>query len=125
MTARTSVQTRKGAARLAITVVALLAFALQTLVLQTHIHGAPIAAAAGVSLAVEKGQQPDKFPPASDPANCPICQEVLHAGAFVAPSAAALPVATLATVIEFVFVRNVAATPSASHGWNSRAPPFA
>lgn len=124
--ARTLVKTRTGAARLAITCVALFAFVLQTLVLQTHIHGAPLAAATGgLSLAVEKGQQPDKFPPANDPANCPICQEVLHAGAFVAPSAVAIQVATLATVIAFVFVEILATTQTYAHGWKSRAPPLA
>ena len=115
----------RNGARLAITLVALLAFALQTLVLQTHIHGTPLAGTAGVTLAVEKGQQPDKLPPANDPANCPICQELLHAGAFVAPTAVAFQVATIATVIDFVFAQIFATTQTYAHGWKSRAPPLA
>jgi hypothetical protein len=113
----------RNGARLAITLVALLAFALQTLVLQTHIHGVPLAGTVGVSLAVEKGQQP--APPANDPANCPICQEMLHAGAFVAPGAATLQIATLASVIDFLFVEIFATAQTRSHGWKSRAPPRA
>lgn len=120
---RTLLKVRNGA-RLAITLVALLAFALQTLVLQTHIHGVPLGGTAGVTLAVEKGQQPDKLPPANDPANCPICQEMLHAGAFVAPGVATLHIATLASVIDFVFAQIFAATQTRSHGWKSRAPPI-
>ena len=120
---RTLLKVRNGA-RLAITLVALLAFALQTLVLQTHIHGAPLVGTAGVTLAVEKGQSPDKLPPANDPANCPICQELLHAGAFVAPTAATFQVATIATVIDFVFAQIFATTQTYAHGWKSRAPPI-
>ena len=119
--ARTLLKVRSGA-RLAITLVALLAFALQTLVLQTHIHGTPLTA--GVSLSVEKGQQPDKFAPSDDPANCPICQEMLHAGAFVAPGAATLQLTTLVAVIDFVFVEIFATTQTYAHGWKSRAPPI-
>ena len=115
----------RNRARLAITLVALLAFVLQTLVLQTHIHGVPLTGTAGVTLAVEKGQQPDKLPPAGDPANCPICQEMLHAGVFVAPGAATLQIATLASVIDFVFVEIFATTQTYAHGWKSRAPPLA
>ena len=119
---RTLLKVRNGA-RLAITLVALLAFALQTIVLQTHIHGVPLAGTAGVTLAVEKGQQP--APPANDPANCPICQEMLHAGVFVAPGAATLQIATIATIIDFVFVEIFATTQIYAHGWKSRAPPLA
>ena len=113
--------------RLAITFAVLLAFVLQTLVLQTHIHGTARVDSAAASHVLEKGvgQQPDKFPPADDPANCPICQEMLHAGAFVAPAAATLQLATIVSVIDFVFVEIFAATKPQTHGWKSRAPPLA
>ena len=83
----------------------------------------PFAGTPGVTLAVEKGQSPDKLPPANDPANCPICQELLHAGAFVAPTAVTFQVATIATVIDFVFAQIFATTQTYAHGWKSRAPP--
>ena len=89
------------------------------------LHGVAFAGTAGVTLAVEKNQQPDKLPPANDPANCPICQEMLHAGVFVAPGAAALQLATLVAVIDFVFVEIFATTQTYAHGWKSRAPPIA
>ena len=111
--------------RLVITFATLLAFILQTLVLQTHIHGTARIDSTAASQVLEKGvgQQPDKFPPADDPANCPICQELLHAGAFVAPTAATLQLATLVAVIDLVFVEIFAATKPQTHGWKSRAPP--
>lgn len=114
---------RGDAKRLAITFVTLLAFVLQTLLVQTHIHGA---APTGVtSVGIEKNAQPDKLPPAGDPANCPICQELLHAGSFVAPVAAALAASSVATNVEVMFVEILAVTQTYAHGWKSRAPPLA
>ena len=115
------------AKRLAVTLVALLAFVLQTFVVQTHIHGVAQVAAAplGVEQSAGHGTQPDKFPPGDDPANCPICQELLHAGSFVTPTAAALLVSTVATTIAIVFVELAAVTQTYPHGWSSRGPPLA
>jgi len=115
-----------GRARLAITLFALLAFTLQTYVTQTHIHAAAINTA---STTFDKGatqkQQPDKFPQGNDPANCPICQEILHTGQFVTPSATALllPTLTVSIVAIVVDIKTIAQAPS--HSWKSRAPPLA
>jgi len=109
--------------RLAITFFALFAFAVQSYVTQVHIHGAPHVAA-GYALDKDVGQKPDKFPPSDDPANCPICQEILHAGHYVTPSAAILPLPVAApfTIARIVEVVTIAAI--YSHGWKSRAPPL-
>jgi len=120
---------RRDALRLAISVVTLLAFIFQTFVVQTHIHGTALVAAPGASLtvtkSVEQGQTPDKLPPADDPANCPICQELLHAGAFVTPTLAALLVSTVVTVVHMVVAEIATTQIVTSHGWKSRAPPTA
>lgn len=116
---------RGGAKRLAVTLLALFAFVLQTFVVQTHIHGsAKIGAAPFAERIAGQGQQPDKFPPADDPANCQICQELLHAGSFVTPMAAALLVSSVVTDIAVVVVEIEAITQTYAHGWTSRGPPL-
>ena len=114
--------------------VTLLAFSVQTYLTQTHIHMAsegrgalaleqPIASpvkALTQSPAVPK----DKYPANEDPANCPLCQELIHAGQFVTPAAAAILLPSLSvSVIEIVAV----ATPfgrAVTHIWHGRAPPL-
>ncbi len=104
--------------RLLVTLFALFAFSLQTYIGQIHIHLGPDAG-------IAQKHAPDKFPANGDPANCPICQEVLHNGQFVTPSAASLLPPTFTVSI----VRIVAALPmlarATSHTWRSRAPPKA
>jgi hypothetical protein len=118
--------------RLFITLAIMLAFGLQSYITQTHIHLGPDSPFASYSkLDTQKSaqqgkeQQPDKFPSNGDPANCPICQEILHSGQFVTPSAAVLFVPTIAvSVITLVSDITVEAQ-NASHAWRSRAPPKA
>ena len=110
----------------------MLAFGFQSYVTQTHIHLAPNSFASfadlGAGTPAAEGtskQQPDKFPPGDDPANCPICQEILHSGQFVTPSAAALLLPTLAVSTIAIVVDITKAAQTASHNWRSRAPPKA
>jgi len=120
---------RGHGARLAITFFALLAFTLQTYVTQTHIHGAsPVNFAAAASTLDGSAAQkhlPDKLPPSNDPANCPICQEILHTGFFVTPSVAALLLPTIVASIAPIVADIKAIAPAYSHSWKSRAPPLA
>ncbi len=114
-----------SAARLLVTFVAFLALALQGYVTQTHIHLAPdFAVGAGKAAAAHK-QQPDRFPANEDPANCPICQEILHSGQFITPAAAALLLPSLAVSIIAIVTDVAVSVEAASHGWRSRAPPTA
>jgi hypothetical protein len=113
----------------------LVAFALQSYVTQTHIHfaghvvtggftfpddGAKIGKALGAS---QNQDDHDKYPPGDDPANCPICQEILYAGHYVAPAAVAalLPILAVRTItrvdIELPYVFSL------SHIWQVRGPP--
>ena len=120
---------RSRSARLAITLFALLAFTLQTYVTQTHIHGIARVSTVTATLAFDKNavqkQQPDKFPPANDPANCPICQEILHTGYYVTPSVAVLPLPAVAVSIAPTVIDIMTIVAAHSHSWKSRAPPLA
>lgn len=108
--------------RLALAYAVLLAFAFQTYVAQTHIHLTQ-AETAKLYTGGTGHDRHDKYPASDDPANCPICQEILHSGHFVTPSALAyappaLAVSTIAlvdTALPFIL--------ALSHSWRGRAPP--
>jgi hypothetical protein len=120
-------------ARLSLTFLMLTAFALQTTVTQTHVHIGTVAVTAGfledlkvsnVGQHVAKGTQPrDHFPANDDPANCPICQEIMHAGQFVTPSAVALLLPTESVSFVPISFAIPVFSEAASHSWQSRAPP--
>jgi hypothetical protein len=118
-----SAKPRQSFARLAISVLMLVAFALQSYVTQTHIHLAPGSFASYNQLGAAKKQLPDKFPAQDDPANCPICQEILHSGQFVTPSAAAVLLPSLSVSIIAIVTHIVVAPEATSHTWQSRGPP--
>lgn len=112
----------------------LVAFALQSYVTQTHIHFAGHVMTGGFSFPDDSSKATlgqaagdtgdhDKYPPGDDPANCPICQEIMYAGHYVAPAFAhviliSLPASTIA-VVAAVPLRLFAL----SHNWQGRAPP--
>jgi hypothetical protein len=121
-------------ARLSLTFLMLVAFALQTTVMQTHVHIGSVAVTAGfledlkIGNAAQpgavKGTQPrDRFPTNDDPANCPICQEIMHAGQFVTPSAVALLLPTEPVSFVPISLAIPAFTEAVSHSWQGRAPP--
>lgn len=106
---------------------ALILFAFQNYVTQTHIHllwqGSPDAFVQAIGGQVQQTPAPGKKSPADNPANCPICQDVLLAGHFTTPTAIPpLPPALFATVIEPVRFLTIAIV-AASHDWHGRAPP--
>ncbi len=105
---------RGSVARLLVALLLMVTFSLQSYLTQTHIHFAPQLA---------QKQAPGKLPAKDDPANCPICQEMIQAGHFVTPAAATLllPSAQV-SVIEIAAPVAVIAQ-AASHAWRSRAPP--
>ncbi len=103
-----------------VTVFALLAFFLQGLAVQTHIHElAPVAKAATAlptpTKAPSKGQDPVD--------QCRLCQEFMHAGAFITPSAAALSTDLAYVAAAFVVQSGFLATSATAFAWQSRAPP--
>ena len=108
--------------RLVVIYAAMLAFALQSYVVQTHIHFAHETAIADGH---DANGHHDKLPDHDDPAHCPICQEILHSGQFITPAAQFLLPPTVA-------VSTIAAVDQAlphifapSHSWRGRGPPQA
>jgi hypothetical protein len=110
-----------SAGRLAITLVALLAFTLQSYVTQIHIHGTIRNAVAGIDAG--KTTQPGKAPATSDQNVCPICQVIAHAGLFVTPSAIAVAIPALVGLYAAIDRDTSQTARVASYSWNSRAPP--
>jgi hypothetical protein len=104
-----------------VTLLALLAFFLQSLVVQSHFHptsqpvSAQAAAAHVPAPAPLRGQGPVD--------QCRLCQELMHAGVFVTPSAS-FAVASLAlTTAIFTVLPSALVSPATAFAWRSRAPP--
>ncbi|MGH6877379.1 MAG: hypothetical protein ACREHV_08390 [Rhizomicrobium sp.] len=107
-----------------ITWVLLLAFTLQSFVTQIHLHGvAPFGDGAAIAKVLAKTPVHRNAPADNDPATCPFCQAIIHAGAFFTPAPpilifpAQLAQITASLPVRAMFCRAV------SHGWKSRAPP--
>lgn len=113
--------------------VTLLAFSLQTYLTQTHIHFASEArstvtvektVAGAVKALTSKPANPkDKYPANEDPANCPLCQELIHSGQFVTPAAAATMLPSLSVSVIELLASAPTLTRAVSHIWRGRAPP--
>jgi hypothetical protein len=99
---------------------ALLAFALQAYLVQTHMHGQP--GVLSLKPHVSAPVQPVPFDPLA-PANCALCQEILHAGTAIAPDNSELALLLtwigMAPAVAFLPAEPLALTT----GWHSRAPP--
>jgi len=100
---------------------ALLAFAVQGFAVQTHIHGEPLSAAAHITH-ISVPTQPAPQDP-YDPTNCPLCQEMLHAGVYIAPAMVDFAVLLSAVAFAPAFELLPHAASQRQHGWQSRAPP--
>ena len=118
----------------------LLAVALQSFVVQTHIH-IPQAVAHAQALkfvtfaagsvagsehtAVGTKAPADKYPLNRDPANCPLCKELTHSGVYVS-SASVVATLPFPATVKFIVFREIAPSRfAASHTWRGRAPPLA
>lgn len=102
-----------------VTAFALLAFILQGLAVQTHIH-APLQIQA-----VKAASLPEPAPlKAQDPIDqCRLCQEIAHAGIFVAPSASATAISLTFALAVFAALPGFTPRSATGFGWQSRAPP--
>jgi hypothetical protein len=101
----------------------LVAFTVQGLAVQIHIHGDPLTAldhVTHVSAPATPGSQ-DPY----DPANCPLCQELVHAGVYVAPAVSDFVVILNAVAFAPAFALLPHAATERQHSWQSRAPPAA
>ena len=112
---------RAAAPRRWLAVFALLSFFLQSLAVQTHIHPQlpPVAVKP-----VAQGTSAPAPAKSQDPMDqCRLCQELVHAGHFVAPSAiAAFASISLVAAIFAIHVSGPDQVVTA-FSWNSRAPP--
>ena len=119
--------------RLIVASIALVAFALQSYVTQTHIHLRPALVSslkltddngvAGKTISGQRTAPKDKAPANDDPLKCPMCQAMGHAGHFVTPSAAALLLPGITVSILPLSVLLHAPRASPSHSWQGRGPP--
>ena len=101
----------------------LLALVVQGYATQTHIHKQSTST---VSAALKADGSPthDNFPVNDDPANCPICQQIIHAGQFVAPAWLVPFLLVLAISKIEIAALAVPHFNSVSHNWRSRGPPL-
>jgi len=103
-----------------ITLFALLAFFIQSFALQTHIHPMPPAA-----VAATVAHTPAPLPLQNqDPVDqCRLCQELVHSGVFVSPSATVIAASLNIVAAVFAALPSLAAEPVQAFSWQSRAPP--
>jgi hypothetical protein len=110
--------------RLAI-LLALAAFLVQGIAVQIHIHGRPVPV--GLTNVAVPAHLSAPAGPASqdpyDPANCPLCQEALHAGTYLVPATATFFVLLNAVALAPLFVSLPHPGIEQQQGWQSRAPP--
>lgn len=112
---------KQPAARRYVTLFALLAFFLQSFAVQSHIH--PLDKPATAAAAVNNIPAPVKKIDPVDIGSCRLCQELIHAGAFVAPAATAVPASQSAAAIVFTALPLLAGLLTPAFAWQSRAPP--
>ena len=104
-----------------VTVFALLAFFLQSLVLQTHVHQPLVSATIKAQPLEKQGPAPLK---SQDPLDqCRLCQELAHVGSFYTPSVAVLAAGLTFTMAAFALVRAPPHGSATAFAWQSRAPP--
>jgi hypothetical protein len=110
---------RQTPAKRWVTALALLAFLLQGLAVQTHIHPTPqpvSAQAVAVHVPVPpRGQGPVD--------QCRLCQELMHSGVFVTPSASFAMASPALTTALPTALPSMVASLAMAFAWQSRAPP--
>ena len=112
---------RAGSWRSLISLAVMLAFGLQSFLVQTHLHNLPqnLSAAAGIAASVPHNKAP------LDADKCLLCQEYLHAGAYLTPAAAAVLPPSAGVSLQPLRLALVVADHPVSHNWIGRAPPRA
>ncbi|HEY4075980.1 MAG TPA: hypothetical protein VGM26_03510 [Rhizomicrobium sp.] len=106
-----------------VTLAALLAFFLQCLAVQTHIHQLTQLQTASVVAADVPAPTPLKGQDPIDQSGCRLCQELLHSSVFVAPAVAILPASQALVIAAFVALPAFTAAWAPAFAWRSRAPP--
>jgi hypothetical protein len=114
----------KAPAKQWVTMFALLAFFLQGLAVQTHVH-LPIQPVTAQPVGAKATPLPAPIPiKDQDPLDqCRLCQELVHAGTFVTPTATTLLVGLSFVTAIFVALPAFAGAAARPFAWQSRAPP--
>jgi hypothetical protein len=136
---RTAIVRAPSMARVVMGLLALLAVALQSFVVQTHIHMVQgsgsiqtisiITAAKNIGAFSAPSSTPnaatlhDKYPINEDPSNCPLCQEIAHSGQFLQSAAALAALPASVSVHFIIFSEALPSFFAVSHSWQTRAPP--
>ncbi len=100
------------------------AFALQSFLTQTHIHGVPAHFDGAAIVKVDTGSSGGgKAPADTSPLDCPYCQAIAHSGLFFMPAAPLLllPVALAHSIVAPDFIQVIKS--AAILHQRSRAPP--
>jgi hypothetical protein len=119
MTGRTRFSSARHSARRWVTALALLAFFFQNLAVQTHVHQSLQPDA--VKVQTDGGH---KAPLKLDPVDqCRLCQELVHAGTFLAPSVVVSLLSLTFVAVSITRVLSFTADPATAFAWQSRAPP--
>lgn len=119
-----AIRSRTDMARNFVALLVAFAFALQSFLTQTHIHGVPASFDASAIVKIDAGSSGgSKAPVDNGPLDCPYCQAIAHSGLFYMPAAPLLrlPVELAQRIVapEFVQVFKSAAILQR----RSRAPP--
>ncbi|MBN9590391.1 MAG: hypothetical protein BGN85_08530 [Alphaproteobacteria bacterium 64-11] len=102
---------------------ALLAFFLQGLAVQTHIHPASLNLPTTVAAASGPSLPGPLTGPDLDQGSCRLCQEMAHAGAYLAPVAALLPAILVFALEPPAFELADRPAPAPAFAWQIRGPP--
>jgi hypothetical protein len=104
-----------------VTALVLLAFFLQSLATQTHVHQSFGPAAIKAAAQGETAPPPLKT---QDPLDqCRLCQEMAHAGSFFTPATIVLVAGLSFTLASFALLRAPPQSSATAFAWQSRAPP--
>jgi hypothetical protein len=115
---------RTGIGRQAVTFLLVLAFAFQSYLTQTHIHVAPAPSAQTCAVkCIVHAPAKHSSPADKSTADCPLCQAIVHAGAFFAPAAVIFFVPRLWVEGTLAAAKSLAAREQFSRNGLSRAPP--
>jgi hypothetical protein len=107
-----------------LTLCVLLAFFFQSLAVQTHIHHPAQQATGLIQAANIPAPAPLKSQDPADPANCRLCQELAHAGVYLAAAPAPLAILVLIAAAAPPLLRLSIRSVVPAFGWQSRAPPI-
>jgi hypothetical protein len=114
---------RMGFASRFIVFLAIFAFALQTYMVQTHIHNDAQSVVGMAKTAAPAGDTHRKAPLENSPLTCPFCQSFTLAGAVLLPVTLLLhaPLIWVESALLVFTARAIAVLPA--HDWQTRAPP--